>query len=306
MFAVHVHVDVARALDEGAPVVALESTLLAHGLPRPGNLDVGRELQAVVRANGALPATIALLDGTAHVGLTDGQLRRVCSTDLAKLSIRDLPIAAGLGRSGATTVAATAALAHGTGISVFATGGLGGVHRGARDSFDESADLVALSRTRVVVVCAGVKSILDVPATLERLESLSVPVIGYQTAAFPGFYVTASGSSLDWQCQTPAEVARIFAAADGFCPGALIVANPLPASAQLDPELHDTVLAAALAAADEAGVHGKDVTPYVLEHLHTASAGRTREVNVELVLRNAALAAQIATAVSEDTGSRNA
>jgi len=295
VFAIERHPEVARALDQARPVVALESTLLAHGLPRPSNLETGRELEDVVRRNGAVPATVAVLDGVAHVGLTDDQLERICSDpDLSKLSLRDVPVAAGLRRSGATTVASTAALAQAAGISVFATGGLGGVHRGAQDSFDESADLAVLARTRIVVVCAGVKSILDVPATLERLESLSVPVIGYRTLAFPGFYVTDSGSTVDWRCESPAEVARIFAAADGFCPGALVVANPLPVDRQLEPGLHDTVLSYALGAAVQAGVTGSQVTPYVLERLHIASHGQTQEVNVDLVLRNAALAAEIA------------
>ena len=295
MFPIHRHSEVAHALDEGRPVVALESTLLAHGLPRPSNLETGRELEQVVRGHGAVPATVAVLDGVAHIGLSDEQLQRICDDpDLTKLSLRDVPIAASLGRSGATTVASTAALARAAGISTFATGGLGGVHRDARDSFDESADLGVLARTRIVVVCAGVKSILDVPATLERLESLSVGLVGYQTLAFPGFYLTESGATLDWRCETPEEVARIFAAADGFSPAALIVANPLPVDRQLDPGLHDTVLGYALRAAEEAGVTGRAFTPYVLDRLHTASNGRTREVNVDLALRNAALGAQIA------------
>jgi len=291
---------VAEALEQGRPVVALESTLLAHGLPRPGNFETGRDLEEVVRRHGAIPATIALLDGVAHIGLSGEELRRICDApDLTKLSLRDLPIAAALGRSGATTVAGTAALASAAGISLFATGGLGGVHRGARDSFDESADLDVLARTRIVVVCAGVKSILDVPATLERLESLSVGVVGYQTSAFPGFYVTESGSMLDWRCETPEEIAQVFAAADGFSPGALVVANPLPLDRQMDPGLHDTVLSYAVSAAVEAGVTGKDVTPYVLDRLHIASNGRTQEVNVDLVHRNAALAAEIAVAYTK-------
>ncbi len=303
MFPIHRHPDVAQALEQGRAVVALESTLLVHGLPRPGNLETGRELEDVVRRHGAVPATIALLDGVAHIGLSGAELERICSDpDLTKLSLRDLPIAAGLGRSGATTVAGTAALAGAAGISVFATGGLGGVHRGARDSFDESADLDVLARTRIVVVCAGVKSILDVPATLERLESLSVGVIGFQTFAFPGFYVTESGCTMDWRSETPDEIARVFAAADGFSPGALIVANPLPVDRQMDPGLHDTVLNYAISAAVEAGVTGKDVTPYVLDRLHIASNGRTQEVNVDLVLRNAALAAEIAVAYANLNG----
>ncbi|MDQ3733769.1 MAG: pseudouridine-5'-phosphate glycosidase [Actinomycetota bacterium] len=295
MVAIDCRPDVAKALAEGGAVVALESTLLAHGLPHPGNLDTARELEALVRHHGAVPATVAVLDGVAHIGLSDAELERICSeADLPKLSIRDVPMAAGLGLSGATTVASTAALAHATGISVFATGGLGGVHRGASESFDESADLSALATTRIIVVCAGVKSILDVPATLQRLETLSVGVVGYQTDAFPGFYVSDSGSPVDWRCETPEEVAKIFAAGAGFSCAALVVANPLPVEAQLEPGLHDTVLNYAIGAATEAGISGKSVTPYILERLHTASRGRTREVNVDLVLRNAALAAEIA------------
>ena len=299
MFPVHRHPEVAQALDEGRPVVALESTLLAHGLPRPGNVETGLELEDAVRRHGATPATIAVLDGVAHIGLSGQDLERICSDpDLTKLGLRDVPVAAGLGRSGATTVASTAALARTAGISVFATGGIGGVHHGARDTFDESADLDVLARTRIVLVCAGAKSILDIPATLQRLESLSVPVIGYRTYAFPGFYLTESGSTVDWRCDTPDEVAQIFAAADGFSDAALIVANPLPMDRQLDPAVHDTVLRYALGAAEEAGVTGGDVTPYVLERLHIASNGLTQEVNVDLVLRNAALAAEIAVAVA--------
>lgn len=295
MFAIKCHPEIAQALEQCQPVVALESTLLAHGLPRPGNEETGRELEKVVRGHGAVPATVAVLDGVAHVGLTDDELERICSDpELAKLSLRDVPVAVGLRRSGATTVASTAALAQAAGISVFATGGLGGVHRGARESFDESADLAVLARTRIIVVCAGVKSILDIPATLERLESLSVPVIGYQTRAFPGFYVTDSGSTVDWRCESPAEIAHIFAAAQGFSPAALVVANPLPVDRQLEPALHDSVLSYALGAAVDAGVSGSQVTPYVLKRLHIASKGRTQDVNVDLVLRNAALAAEIA------------
>jgi pseudouridylate synthase len=238
--------------------------------------------------------------GDPHVGLTADEVDRVCADpDLAKLGVRDLPVAAALGRSGATTVSSTALLAAAAGIGVFATGGLGGVHRQAADTFDESADLTALSRTSLVVVCAGVKSILDVPATLERLESLSVTVVGYRTTTFPGFYVADSGSSLDWSVETPQQAAAILAARRQLAPGAVIVANPLPLDEQLDPALHDQVIAGALAAAAQAGVRGKDITPYVLDHLHRASEGATLAVNVRLVLRNAELAGRIAAALAE-------
>jgi pseudouridine-5'-phosphate glycosidase len=223
----------------------------------------------------------------------------VCADpDLAKLGVRDLPVAAARGLSGATTVSSTDMLAARAGVPVFATGGLGGVHRQAADTFDESADLTALSRTSLVVVCAGVKSILDVPATLERLESLSVTVVGYRTTAFPGFYVADSGATLDWSVDDPAEAAAVFAARRDLAEGAVVVANPLPADEQLDRALHDRVIADALAAAGAAGVRGKDVTPFVLDHLHRASGGATLEVNVRLVLRNAELAGRIAAALA--------
>jgi pseudouridine-5'-phosphate glycosidase len=295
--------EVADALRTGRPVVALESTLLAHGLPRPDNRVAADDVEAAVRSGGAVPATIAVLDGVPHVGLTAAEVDRVCADpDLAKLGIRDLPVAAALGLSGATTVSSTALLAAAAGIGVFATGGLGGVHRQAADTFDESADLTALSRTSLVVVCAGVKSILDVPATLERLESLSVTVVGYRTTTFPGFYVADSGSTLDWSVSGPEEAAAVFAARRQLSPGAVVVANPLPDTEQLDPELHDRVIRGALAAAGGAGVRGKDVTPFVLDHLHRASQGATLAVNVRLVLRNAELAGRIAAALADREG----
>ncbi|MGY1809981.1 pseudouridine-5'-phosphate glycosidase [Blastococcus sp. SYSU D00669] len=290
--------DVAQALAAGRPVVALESTLLAHGLPRPDNRKAADDVEDAVRRGGAVPATIAVLDGVPHVGLEPAQVDRICGDPgLAKLGIRDLPVAAARGLSGATTVSSTALLAARSGIEVFATGGLGGVHRQSAETFDESADLGALARTSIVVVCAGVKSILDVPATLERLESLSVTVVGYRTTTFPGFYVADSGSPLDWSVDDPAEAAAVFAARRELAAGSVVVANPLPDDEQLDPALHDRVIADALAAADAAGVRGKAVTPFVLDHLHRASEGATLAVNVRLVLRNAELAGRIAAAL---------
>ncbi len=295
--------EVADALSAGRPVVALESTLLAHGLPRPANRAAADDVEAAVRAGGAVPATVAVLDGVPHVGLTAAEVDRVCDDpDLAKLGVRDLPVAAALGSSGATTVSSTALLAASAGIGVFATGGLGGVHRHAAETFDESADLTALSRTTLVVVCAGVKSILDVPATLERLESLSVTVLGYRTTTFPGFYVADSGSSVDWAVEDPEQVAAVLRARRATAPGAVVVANPLPDDEQLDPALHDRVIADALAAAETAGVRGKAVTPFVLDHLHRASEGATLAVNVRLVLRNAELAGRIAAALARLDG----
>jgi pseudouridine-5'-phosphate glycosidase len=290
--------EVADALARGLPVVALESTILSHGLPRPRNLEVGREIEATVRAAGAVPATIGVLGGRVVVGLDDAQVERLALGDgVLKVSIRDLPAAMARGADGATTVASTSTLAARAGIGVFATGGLGGVHRGFVQSGDESADLGALARTPITVVCAGVKSILDVPATLERLETLSVTVVGYGTTRFPGFYLSDSGHGLDWRVDTPAEVAAIVAARDALAlPGALVVANPLPVAEQLDPALHDRVLTEGLAGLDREGVTGKAVTPYLLAHFHEATGGASLDVNVRIILRNADLAARIAVA----------
>lgn len=293
--------EVADALRAGKPVVALESTILSHGLPRPDNLRVGREIEAAVRAAGAVPATIGVLGGVVTVGLDDAGLERLALTDgVLKVSVRDLPVAAALGADGATTVASTAAVAATVGIRVFATGGLGGVHRGAAQTYDESADLAALGRTPVAVVCAGVKSILDVPATLERLETLSVTVLGYGTDRFPGFYLTDSGYTLDWRVDSPEQVAGVLNAAQalGIGTGAVVVANPLPVDEQLDPALHDRVLAEGLAGLERDGVTGKDVTPYLLAHFHAATEGRSLDVNVRIILRNAELAGRIAVAAS--------
>ena len=289
--------EVAEAVRAGKPVVALESTLIAHGLPRPDNLAVARELEDIVRAAGAVPATIGVLGGQPVIGLDDGGLEQLAGTaDVRKLGVRDLPAAVAQGADGATTVASTAHLAARAGVRVFATGGLGGVHRRAAETFDESADLSALARTPVAVVCAGVKSILDVAATLERLETLGVPVLGYATDTFPGFYLTDSGYPLDWRVDSPEAAAAVLAArADlGLADRAVVVANPLPAAEQLDPALHDRVLAEGLAQAEAAGVHGKDVTPFLLAHFHAETAGASLAANVALVRRNARLAALIA------------
>ncbi len=291
--------EVAAARAGGTPVVALETTIVSHGLPRPDNLRVAREIEATVRRHGAVPATIGMVDGRLVVGVDDDQLTRLATSDkVAKLSARDLAVAAAAGADGATTVAGTAAVAHAVGIRVFATGGLGGVHRDA--PYDESADLVTLARTPIAVVCAGVKSILDVGATLERLETLGVAVVGYRTRRFPGFFVSDSGFPLDWSVDSPAELAGVLAAqrAQGVHPGALVVANPLPPDEQLDPALHDRVLAEGLAALHRAGVSGKAVTPALLAHFHAATEGRSLEVNVRIILRNAALAAALAVALS--------
>jgi pseudouridine-5'-phosphate glycosidase len=293
--------EVAEALAGGRPVVALESTLISHGLPRPRNLAVAREAEAAVRAGGAVPATVAVVSGEARIGLDEAGLEVIAGgEDVAKCGVRDLAPIAARGGYGATTVAATAHLAARAGIGVFATGGLGGVHRGARETRDESADLETLSRTGIVVVCSGVKSILDVGATLERLETLGVTVLGYGTDRFPGFYLSDSGHPVPWRVDSPPEVAAVVLARRelGTDGAAVVVANPLPAGEQLDPEQHDRVLSAGLTAAGRAGVAGKEVTPFLLAHLRRETAGASLEANVRLVLRNAELAGRIARALS--------
>jgi pseudouridine-5'-phosphate glycosidase len=294
---VRVHPEVSSALAAGRPVVALESTIIAHGLPRPDNLRIAREIEAAVREHGAVPATIAVIAGEACVGLDDSALETLASSDVAKCGVRDLAPVAARGGHGATTVAATAHLAALAGIRVFATGGLGGVHRGARDSFDESADLTTLARIGICVVCAGVKSILDIPATLERLETLNVTVLGYRTTTFPAFYLNDSGQPVGWTVDTPAEAAAVLRERAALqLPGAIVVANPLPEDEQVDPALHDRVLREGLAEAAAAGIAGRDVTPFLLDRFHRETGGESLRANVRLVLRNAALAAEIAAA----------
>lgn len=297
MSGVQLSAEVAAALAEGRPVVALESTIISHGLPRPRNLEAAHEFEALLRERGVTPATIAVLDGVPRAGLDAEGVRRIAEEDLAKASVRDLPVLAALGRSGATTVAATAHLAALAGIRVFATGGLGGVHRGASESFDESADLTTLAENPVTVVSAGVKSVLDIGATLERLETLSVPVIGYGTTAFPAFWLRESGFELDWSVESPEQVAAVMAARDerGSRTG-IVLANPIPAAQQWDPAEHDRVLATAFAAAEAAGVRGKAVTPFLLSYIVDASAGRSLEVNLDLARNNVRVAADVATA----------
>ena len=289
--------EVAEALEARRPVVALESTIISHGLPRPRNLEVAHDVEAAVRSAGAVPATIALVRGEVRVGLDDDALRKVAERDdVVKCGVRDLAVVVARGGYGGTTVAGTTHLAARAGIRVFATGGLGGVHHDARDSWDESADLETLARTGIVVVCAGVKSILDVAATLERLETLNVAVLGYRTDHFPGFYLTDSGEPVPWRVDSVAEAAAVVRAREelGTADRAVVVANPLPPDQQLDPPLHDRVLAEGLIAAEAAGVHGKDVTPFLLDYLAEETSGASLEANVELVVRNARLAAEIA------------
>ena len=294
---IEIRADVREALSEGTPVVALESTLISHGLPRPENLSVAREAERAVRAEGAVPATIGVIGGTAKVGLDEVELELLASAaDVPKLSARDLPVAAAKASHGATTVAATAQLAAHAGIRIFATGGLGGVHRGARESWDVSADLTALARTPVAVICSGVKSILDVPATLEYLETMGVPVVGFRTFRFPGFYLTDSGSPLDWSVEDEGEAARVIQAMarSGLGGSGLVIANPLPEEEQLDRDLHDRALISGLEGLEDRGVRGKDVTPFLLDRFVTETSGESLRVNRLIIVNNAGLAARIA------------
>lgn len=297
--------EVAAALADGAPVVALESTILAHGLPPGRNRKVATEIEDAVRAAGAVPATIAVLDGQIRVGLTAAELDRLCAEDagFAKLSARDLGPAIALSRDGATTIAGTSVIAHAAGIKVFGTGGLGGVHLPPPDesrSWDVSADLDVLSSTPVTVVCSGVKSVLDISATIEVLETRSVPVLGYRTDFFPAFYRRESRFSLSWRVETPQEAAAVITAhrAQGLTSGVLLT-NPIPPEDEMDEALHDRLLAEGMARVAEEGVRGGDVTPVLLDHFHTASDGASLDANVALVLSNVSLAAQVAVALSE-------
>ncbi len=299
MSTLNVSPEVAAALDEKRPVVALESTIISHGLPRPRNREAALEFEQILRDKGVVPATVAVIDGIPTVGLDASGLATIADDDIAKASVRDLPILLSKGLSGATTVAATAHIAARAGIRVFATGGLGGVHREASETFDESADLTTLANTNITVVSAGVKSVLDIAGTLERLETLSVPVIGYGTTAFPAFWLTDSGFTLDWSVKDAAEVASIMRAHDDTSNGqGIVVANPIPRDQQWDPEEHDRVLADAFVAAERAGVRGKAVTPFLLGFIVEASRGRSLEVNLDLARNNIRVAADIATAWS--------
>jgi pseudouridylate synthase len=278
------------------PVVALESTIITHGLPRSENLAAGRAFERTVAEHGAIPATIGLLDGVARVGLEGDELERLGAAEAPlKLSARDLPVAIARGATGGTTVAATSLLASRAGIRVFATGGIGGVHRNAATTFDESADLGILARCRITVVSGGVKSILDIGATLERLETLGVTVLVFGTDRFPAFWLTDSGYTVDAPIATPEQIAEVMRASDELAlPGAILVANPLPEAAQLDPVTHDRLLAEALEAAEAASVRGKDITPFLLDYIHEHTDRESVAVNLEIVRGNCRLGAEIA------------
>lgn len=292
--------EVRAAIDHGSPVLALESTILTHGLPRPRNLDVALEAEARVRAHGVVPATIGVIDGRASVGLSPDEIERLSTADdVVKASLRDVPVAMAKGLSAGTTVAATAYLAHRAGIRVFSTGGLGGVHRGAQQTFDESADLGTLATLPLVVVSAGVKSILDIPLTLERLETLNLAVVGYRTTDYPGFYISDSGHDIEYSVDTPDEIAAIARSRDALgIASTLLVANPVPAERELDPAVHDDVLRRGLAAAADGGVSGHDTTPFLLDFLQRETDGRSLDVNVEVYRGNVDLGARIARALA--------
>jgi pseudouridine-5'-phosphate glycosidase len=295
---------VSAALAAGQPVVALESTIISHGLPRPGNLAAAQRFEEILQRQNVTAATIALIDGVPKVGLSPADLERIATDEsVVKVGSRDIAIAMARKVTGGTTVAATSVLAARAGLRVFATGGLGGVHRGASESFDESADLTVLSRTPITVVSAGVKSILDIPATLERLETLSVAVVGYQTSRFPAFWLSDSGYDLDWRVDSADEIAQIMAARDAFGDSsALLVANPLPTALQLDPGVLDDAMGEALALATEQGIRGKAVSPFLLDRIQQVTGGASVDVNLTIARGNIELAGQIATSWAARTG----
>jgi pseudouridine-5'-phosphate glycosidase len=287
-------------LQESRGVVALETTIVVQGLPAPINLEVARECEAAVRLGGSVPATIGVLDGRVVVGLSEDELSRLASPDhhSTKLSSRDIGVALALASDGATTVAGTVAVASRVGINVMATGGLGGVHRKANESFDESADLIALGTTPILVVASGVKSILDVGATLERLDTLGVPVLGYRTKRFPGFYLRDSGFALEWSVENPDEAASTFLRHREFARSGVLVANPIAAEKELDRNLHDEALESALTKTHGDGVSGKAVTPALLAEFARHTGGVSVQVNRDLVVANAVLAGEIATSIA--------
>jgi pseudouridine-5'-phosphate glycosidase len=294
--AIRISAEVQEALAAGRPVVALESTIFTHGLPRPRNVEVALEGEAIAREGGAVPATIGVVHGQPVVGLSEDEIRELGYDDnAAKASIRDLSYAAVSKKNAGTTIAATALLARAAGIDVFSTGGLGGVHHGAATTFDESADIFALAEIPIVLVSSGAKAILDIPATLERLETLSVPVVGYRTNRYPGFYVVDSGYDLATRVEDPSQIATMARTQQALgLKSAVLVANPVPADRQLDPTGLDEVLERAWAAADEQGVHGQATTPFLLDFIRVATDGRSLDANTALYFNNIRLAAQIA------------
>lgn len=292
---------VRQALEAGQPVVALESTILAHGMPFPRNVETALALEAEVRAYGATPATIGVVEGKLTAGLSSAEIERMgkAGNQIPKVSRRDLPILAAQRKTGATTVAATMIIAEMAGIRVFATGGIGGVHRGASATMDISADLQELARTNVAVICAGAKSILDLELTLEYLETHGVPVLGYQTDVFPAFYTRSSGLGVDARIDEPEGIARILQAKWGMgLRGGVVVANPIPESYAMEPEPIEAAIQEALQEAERAGIKGKAITPFLLARIEQLTGGASLEANVQLVLNNARLAARIVVELS--------
>jgi pseudouridylate synthase len=291
--------EVRIAIDTGRPVVALESTIIAHGMPYPDNLSMAREVEAVVRAHAAIPATIAILGGRLKIGLGYEEIDDLARNgqSIRKVSVRDLPYAVSQGLDGATTVASTMRIAAMAGIRTFATGGIGGVHRGAERSFDISADMTEFAESSVAVVTAGAKAILDLGLTLETLETLGVPVVGFGTDEFPAFYSRSSGHAVPMRCDSAGEVARLMRAKwDMGLRGGIVVANPIPLSAEIPAVAIEPVVEAAVAKAYSAGIHGKELTPFLLSEIATVTAGRSLAANIALVKHNAAVAADIAVA----------
>ena len=292
----HIHPEVKRALSEGQPVVALESTIISHGMPYPKNIEMAKNVSKIIRENGAIPATIAIIDGVLKVGLTTEEIEFLgTSKDVLKASRRDLPFIISKKLNGATTVATTMILANLAGVKVFATGGIGGVHRGAQETFDISADLQELANTNVAVVCAGAKSILDIGLTLEYLETNGVPVVGFGTEEFPAFYTKKSGFGVDYKVDSSMEVANALKAKwDLDLKGGMVIGNPIPKEFEMDYDTINSAIESALKEADENNITGKKVTPFLLDKVKTITAGKSLDANIELVYNNAKVAAQIA------------
>ncbi|GAA0865042.1 pseudouridine-5'-phosphate glycosidase [Paraclostridium tenue] len=292
----HIHPEVKRALSEGQPVVALESTIISHGMPYPKNIEMAKNVSKIIRENGAIPATIAIIDGILKVGLTTEEIEFLgTSKDVLKASRRDLPFIISKKLNGATTVATTMILANLAGVKVFATGGIGGVHRGAQETFDISADLQELANTNVAVVCAGAKSILDIGLTLEYLETNGVPVVGFGTEEFPAFYTRQSGFGVDYKVDSSMEVANALKAKwDLDLKGGMVIGNPIPKEFEMDYGTINNAIESALKEANEKNITGKKVTPFLLDKVKTITAGKSLDANIELVYNNAKVAAQIA------------
>ncbi|CEK39685.1 pseudouridine-5'-phosphate glycosidase [Paraclostridium sordellii] len=292
----HIHPEVKKALSEGQPVVALESTIISHGMPYPKNVEMAKNVSKIIRDNGAIPATIAIIDGILKVGLTSEEIEFLgTSKNVLKASRRDLPFIISKKLNGATTVATTMILANLAGVKVFATGGIGGVHRDAQETFDISADLQELANTNVAVVCAGAKSILDIGLTLEYLETNGVPVVGFGTEDFPAFYTRKSGFGVDYKVASSMEVASALKAKwDLDLKGGMVIGNPIPENFEMDYNTINNAIETALKEADENNITGKKVTPFLLDKVKTITAGKSLEANIELVYNNAKVAAQIA------------